>query len=118
MLKPDEIEKLLKSNQIGNSRAFEILQSICSLASRSQGHSDGVVQSLILRVLDKREQFEEFSEILNGLIRHYGLYPYLHAESLSIKDALAREFHRPSLITASVDQDIEKPGENEGLVFS
>lgn len=117
MLNSDEIEKLLKSNQISNSSAFEILQSICALASRSQGHSDGVVQSLILRALDKREKFDGFSEILNGLIRHYGLYPYLNAESLSIKDALAREFHRPSLITASVHQDIEKPGENEGLVF-
>ena len=81
MLKPDEIEKLLKSDQTSTSSAFEILQSICALASRSQGHSDGLVQSLILRALDKREKFEEFSEILNGLIRHYGLYPYLNAAS-------------------------------------
>ncbi len=117
MLKPDEIEKLLKKNQIGSANAFEILQSICTLASQSQGNSDALVQSLILRVLDKREKFEEFGEILNGLIRHYGLYPYLNIDSLTIKDALAREFHRPSLMTASADQDLEKLDENEGLVF-
>jgi len=72
---------------------------------------------LILRALDQRDKFEEFSEILNGLIRHYGLYPYLDKNLLTIKDALAREFHRPGLLAASTDQSPEVLDENEGLIF-
>lgn len=117
MLKADEVERLLKSNQVGSVNAFEILQSICVLASRSQGSDDGLVQSLILRALDKREKFVEFGEILNGLVRHCGLYPYLSTDSLTIKDALAREFHRPSLMAVPDDQSDEALGESEGLVF-
>ena len=117
MLKLDQIEHLLKGSQVTSEDSFHILKSICSLANQSQNGSDNHVQSLVLRVLDRRDDFEQFSEVLNGLIRHFGLYPYLNADELTVKDALAREFHRPSLLTASIDNKIEKIGEDEGLVF-
>ncbi|WP_102283943.1 DEAD/DEAH box helicase [Ottowia massiliensis] len=117
MLNPDEIKKLLEQNQIDNTKAFEILQSICVLTNQSQGDNGSSIQELILRVLDRRREFDEFDEILNGLIRHYGLYPYLNTKSLKIKDALARELHRPSLIAASEIQILENFEKDEGLVF-
>jgi hypothetical protein len=117
MLDSDKIKRLLKDSQVTPDNAFQILQSICSLASRSQGESDSDVQSLVLRALDRREDFGQFSEILNGLIRHFGLYPYLNADTLTVKDALAREFHRPGLLSTSLDDRIEKVGGDEGLIF-
>lgn len=118
MLNADQIAKRLKAGQVTAENAFQILQSICLLASRSQGRNDGEVQELVLRALDRREAFRSCSEVLNGLTRHFGLYPYLSADTLTVRDAIAREFHRPNVLASGLGGRPESVGsDTEGLVF-
>ncbi|WP_439257070.1 DEAD/DEAH box helicase [Lonepinella sp. BR2271] len=121
MLSYQELESKLKSkDEIGADNAFVILQSVCNLVNQSP--EDIRNQYLVLRVLDRKEEFEPFLEIINGLVSHFGLYPYLDTDVITIKDAIAREMHRPALISNSFDmeKDNEKESdniENEGIVF-
>ena len=48
----------------------------------------GQIQDLVLRALDQRDAFNGYEDMLNGLTRHFGLYPYLNPAALGIKDAL------------------------------
>ena len=72
--------------------AFGVLRSLCALAN--QNH-DPHVQELVLRALDQREAFGTSSVILDGLVRRFGLFPYLAPEGLGLADSIAYEFHRP-----------------------
>ncbi len=110
MFTRNDIEKILKnSNPINVDTAFIILQSMYHLAN-TNNIEDNSTQQLLLRILDRKEEFNSFSDALNGLVRHFGLYPYLDTDNITIKDAFVRELHRPSLLT-------ENNSGNEGIVF-
>lgn len=113
MLNISQIEKELKSTEkINQDIAFYILQSLCFLASTEPDNNQ--VQQLLLRVLDKKEEFSGFLEVINSLIQHFGLYPYLDTNLLTAKDAIIREIHRPALLNNhGENQDFS----NEGIVF-
>lgn len=113
MLNISQIEKELKSTEkINQEIAFDILQSLCVLASTEPDNNQ--IQLLLLRVLDRKEEFSGFLEVLNGLIQHFGLYPYLDTNLLTTKEAIIREIHRPALL----DNDVENQDfSNEGVVF-
>ncbi|HHF1511305.1 TPA: helicase, partial [Haemophilus influenzae] len=109
MFTKNDIENILKnSNPINVDTAFIILQSMFNLANTNI--EDNLTQQLLLRILDRKEEFNSFGDALNSLVRHFGLYPYLDTENITIKDAFARELHRPSLL-------IENNVDNEGIVF-
>lgn len=113
MLTKNEIEKKLKTDgDLSLDDAFLILQSLCYLAN--QNSEDNEIQQLLLRVLDRKNEFHDFIDVINGLIRQFGLYPYLDTDAITVKDAIAREIHRPSLLS-----NIENLGniEDEGIVF-
>jgi len=76
-----------------SSEAFAILQSI----SRFLGEKpdDPAAQSLLIRVLEHREDFASCLPLLNALLRETRLYPYADPDELSTRDRLAFEFHRP-----------------------
>ena len=110
MFTKNDIENTLKnSNPINVDTAFIILQSMYHLAN-TNNIEDNSTQQLLLRILDRKEEFNSFSDALNGLVRHFGLYPYLDTDNITIKDAFVRELHRPSLLT-------ENNSGNEGIVF-
>ena len=89
----EELRDVLKNpNQIA-AKAFEITQTLCVMASKDSNSSD--LQELVLRALEHREQFGQVDQILIGLVRTVGLFPYLNPNELSIRDLLAYEFHRP-----------------------
>lgn len=113
MLNISQIEKELKSTEkINQEIAFDILQSLCVLASTEPDNNQ--IQLLLLRVLDRKEEFSGFLEVINGLIQHFGLYPYLDTNLLTTKEAIIREIHRPALL----DNDVENQDfSNEGVVF-
>jgi len=82
----------LSSADAIHADAFGVLRSLCALAN--QNH-DPRVQELVLRALDQREAFGTSSVILDGLVRRFGLFPYLAPEGLGLADTIAYEFHRP-----------------------
>ena len=97
VLNASMITVLLKSEKLEADDALSILKALCLFVSRGQAAGyDPKTQELVLRVLDRRELFMDFSEILNSLVRQVGLYPYLEEDKLSPRDALALEMHRPS----------------------
>ena len=110
----------LRNRDISNESAFEVLKALCALANKSQDNYEPIVQELVLRALDQQDSFDPYGEILAGLVRKLGLYPYLSIEHLSMQDAVAREFHRPANI-ALHDQLRQEPNTiqetEEGLVF-
>lgn len=90
-----EIREKFRAGNISSDCAFEILKSLCVFVNQSQENYSPIAQELVLRALDQRKSFNQYSEILNSITRQLGLYPYLTVDNLSIRDVLAREFHRP-----------------------
>ena len=72
---------------------FEILNFISQSVNQYGINSEG--QELLLRVLDRKDDFMEYSDIIISLIRKYGLYPYLKNFDLSLSDEIACEIHKP-----------------------
>ncbi|HMO52734.1 MAG TPA: DEAD/DEAH box helicase [Kiritimatiellia bacterium] len=86
------LRKVLADPAAIKSHGFEILQSLCCFAGESRGQ---VAQELILRALEYRELFGDGAEVVDGLARQFGLFPYLDPERLSSADLIAYEVHRP-----------------------
>ncbi len=76
-----------------NNSAFDILKAISLIANEPDSEEAG--RELVLRALDKRRQFGAMSPVLDALARQVGLFPYLEPETLSARDRIAYEFHRP-----------------------
>ena len=89
------VSELLKGDVLNSDNVLSILKTLCLLVSRAQTDYDPKTQELVLRVLDRRDLFQEYTDILNSLVRQVGLYPYLDMENISERDALALEMHRP-----------------------
>ena len=117
MVEAEDLEALLKQEEIAPTKIFPILQSLCAMASRSQGQCDETTRSLILRVLDRKNCFEGYHAIVNALIAQAGLYPYLDPSRLTAKDAVIRELHRPEILNQNGDFDAETLSQREGMVF-
>lgn len=76
-----------------NLPKFEILNYISQSVNKDGINSKG--QELLLRVLDRKDEFMEYEDIVISLIRKYGLYPYLKNFDLSLSDEIACEIHKP-----------------------
>ena len=88
----NDIKKILrKTDKI--QYKFEILQYISQSFKENGENTEG--QELLLRVLDRKDEFEDYKEVLKSLIRQYGLYPYLKNFELSLSDELVCEIHKP-----------------------
>lgn len=75
------------------SQKFEILRYVSQSFNEFGINPEG--QEILLRVLDRKDEFEDYKEILKSLVRQYGLYPYLQNFELSFSEELACEMHRP-----------------------
>ena len=54
------------------------------------------VRDLIIRLLERSEEFSSAMPVLVSLARDHGLFPYLDVEALSLPDLIAYEMHRPA----------------------
>lgn len=94
-LNTEELEALLVEGGATLAKeSFAVLRALCNRASASD--EDPATTELVLRAMEQRECFGTASDVLDALLRHQGLFPYLEdAPRLSIQDAIAVEFHRP-----------------------
>ena len=84
---------------------FGLLHSITTLTA-AHGHTPEL-RELVVRALDKVEQFQKEKPLLMALAREFGLYPYMDAEGLTLTDALAVEMHRPDNLDGVVFSSIQ-----------
>lgn len=69
---------------------FAIIKDVAELVSTGEA----VAQEMVLRIFERRSEFQGYNEIIIGLVKQVGLYPYLAEEELSLRDMLALEMHR------------------------
>lgn len=70
---------------------FQLLKVIAELVS----DKSNAAQELVLRLFERKKEFQQYHMIVVELMKQVGLYPYLRDEELSIRDAIAFEMHRP-----------------------
>jgi RAD3-like DEAD/DEAH box helicase/helicase-like protein len=87
----DELRSALAATTIGNP--FQVLRELC--AHMGTGAS-ATTQELVLRALDRDDAFKDQREVVDGLARELGLFPYLSPDTLSLPDQIAYELHRPA----------------------
>lgn len=87
------LRQTLATEAILENNPFGVLHEISSYVNNPENEEVG--RELVLRALEKKEFFNKYREILDGLTRQVGLFPYLEEENLSFRDFLAYEFHRP-----------------------
>ncbi len=88
-----ELRARLSSAESVRADSFALLQDLCCFAgSAEEQHA----QDMILRALEMREQFLVGREILDGLVRQFGLFQYLDPDDLPVPDQIAYEVHRPA----------------------
>jgi hypothetical protein len=90
-----EARQLLNGTQFTTNQAFDALAAI----GRHGAFRDrNEARELVIRALDRRRLFTgDTHDILQGLVREYGLFPYLRdVLELPLADQLAYEAHRPT----------------------
>jgi hypothetical protein len=80
----------IKANQ------FDLLQTISHEVTDNA--ESRIAKELVLRALEYQDAFTETASILSSLVRATGLFPYLDHETLTTRDLLALEFHRPEAL--------------------
>jgi hypothetical protein len=88
-----DVRARLISPRAFGDHSFAILKSLAAIVSRPDNTE--VAHELVLRALERRSEFEGQEAILDALLQQIGLYPYLDPETLSARDAIAYEYHRP-----------------------
>jgi len=89
----EEALKILKSGQGIEVNQFEILQTVAIEVNNNP--ESLLAKEFILRSLENRKYFNKTESILYSLVREVGLFPYLEETELSLKEAIAYEYHRP-----------------------
>ncbi|WP_400159292.1 DEAD/DEAH box helicase [Arthrobacter sp. BPSS-3] len=84
---------------------FGLLHSITILTA-TDGQTPAL-RELVVRALDKIDQFQKEKPLLMALAREFGLYPYMEQDGLALTDALAVEMHRPDNLDGVVFSSIQ-----------
>jgi rhodanese-related sulfurtransferase len=92
-MRANEIREILADPESTQKNAFELLRAIADYVNNPDTEAQG--HDLVIRALEHRLKLEPFAEILNGLVREIGLFPYLQNEDLCLRDAIAFEYHKP-----------------------
>lgn len=85
------IRDVLRKPFPDNLNKFRLLKDLAELVS----NNSNAAQELVLRLFERKFEFQQYHEIVVELMKQVGLYPYLKDEILSIRDAIALEMHRP-----------------------
>jgi superfamily II DNA/RNA helicase len=86
------INNILMNGEATKQNAFHILKSI---SFHLNSRSEYLLQEVILRVIEQKDLFEEYANMINDFARQIGLFPYLNPEELGLADKIAYEFHKP-----------------------
>jgi len=78
---------------------WDVLREMCALTAPEKADS---LQELVIRALDRQDDFGNHRPLLDALVREVGLFPYLDPDVLPATDRIAYELHRPD----SMDEDI------------
>jgi hypothetical protein len=89
----DELRKSLSTDAFVEENGFQLLRAISYYVNNPETEDLG--REFVLRALEKRECFGDLQVILESLTRQVGLFPYLEPKTLSFRDLLAYELHRP-----------------------
>lgn len=87
----DNIRQILKHPFNKETDKFRILAHI----SRLSYTDENTAREMVLRVLSRKSEFSGYEDIIVSLVKSVGLYPYLDPQSLSLRDLIAYEMHRP-----------------------
>jgi len=87
---------LLKSGKDIQDNAFAILQAASHEVNNDP--DSPLAKEMVLRALDHRTSFSHTELILYSLVREIGLFPYLEENTLSFRDAIAYEYHKPGAL--------------------
>jgi len=85
------IRDILRRPFAADLNKFQLLKDIAELVSVNSY----AAQELVLRLFERKNEFQQYHMIVVELMKQVGLYPYLKDEELSIRDAIAFEMHRP-----------------------
>ncbi|HQR05660.1 MAG TPA: DEAD/DEAH box helicase [Gemmatales bacterium] len=88
-----QIREQLQSPDRVNKEPFHLLRSISVILNDEETQQQG--RDLLLRALEWREHFGEITPILDSMARASGLFPYADPDSMTTREQLAYEFHRP-----------------------
>lgn len=91
----NELRDVLSTEAKLEQNPFAVLQAISSYINDSESENTG--RELVLRALEKKDFFAGFYEVLDAMVRHVGLFPYVDVDNLGLRDLIAYEFHRPSV---------------------
>lgn len=86
-----ELRGILSSDEAIEQNPFKYLREISSFVNDPEAEEIG--RELVLRALERSACFSGFEEVLGGLTRQVGLFPYLEKSTLGLRDLLAYEFH-------------------------
>lgn len=77
---------------------FSILKEIAARVSQAAVNrfDDIDTQKIVLYALENKAYFGRLGNVLDGMIRSRGLYPYMQKDNLSERELIAYEAHRPS----------------------
>jgi hypothetical protein len=89
----ETLRAALRSPDAVRENPFEVLKNIACLVGNPE--KELIAHEMVLRALEQRRYFEPYQQLLDSLVRAVGLFPYLEPDTLSFRDVVAYEFHRP-----------------------
>ena len=93
VMNTETLRDYLRSPDTTQQHSFGIVQEIARLVGDPE--KELLAHEMVLRALEQREHFGTCRAILDSLVRSVGLFPYLEQDTLSFRDNLAYELHRP-----------------------
>jgi len=86
-----ELRGILASEDAIEQNPFKYLGAISGFVNDPEEEEIG--RELVLRALERSACFSGFEEVLDGLTRQVGLFPYMEKSTLRLRDRLAYEIH-------------------------
>lgn len=93
LLNLQQLRQALADPEYITANSFEVARSLSAFYGNGIGEYE--FQDLLLRALEYRENFGPLQEVIDGLVREVGLFPYLNPDNLGFADRIAYEFHKP-----------------------
>ncbi|MFG1910998.1 DEAD/DEAH box helicase [Kribbella sp. NPDC048928] len=94
-LTTEQVRDRLQDPEPFDLDGFDLLRFIAHSIDPEAQEQSGDLLDLVIRVLERRQEFEPLDALIEAITRQVGLYPYLYPERLAVADQLAFEAHRP-----------------------
>lgn len=93
-LSREELRRYIDAIEDHPSEQFEVLRQLAAQVGRANGDLTGA-RDLVIRLLEKQQHLGGVESLLEALVRHVGLYPYVDPARLPVADQIVLEAHRP-----------------------